>query len=422
MMWNKPWSMKEGFVIGAGLIVAGLLLQVSAGDLFWPIFSFPANAIILAVLVALLIVLYALRNKVYAIRFIKSYKMAVPTLVYAVALTIIMGLTKQSDIPSDPIGITHMLGFWPFVFIYFLMAMIVGLVAIENIVKLNWRKWPSIASHLGLFIVLVAGTLGSADMQRLKMYCETGKPEWRALDTNNNTHELDIAIQLDTFKIDEYPAKLMLVDNATSEAVMNGGKPLTLLLDNDFKGGKLGEWDIKVLQNLDYAAPKTMPDSTRTFVDWKMKGATSAAQVEATKGDKKVTGWVTCGNAFIPTEVLPLDDDYSLGMPPREPKRYASSVHIFTESQKNVKTTIEVNKPYTIDGWKIYQYSYNEQQGRWSDYSVFELVTDPWLPAVYVGIGLIFIGAVGMFITAQRRKETEASDSEASNEGKEEQA
>ena len=26
-MWNKPWTMKEGFLIGGGLIFAGLMLQ-----------------------------------------------------------------------------------------------------------------------------------------------------------------------------------------------------------------------------------------------------------------------------------------------------------------------------------------------------------------------------------------------------------
>ena len=28
-MWSKPWSYKEGLVIGAGLLVIGLLLQMT---------------------------------------------------------------------------------------------------------------------------------------------------------------------------------------------------------------------------------------------------------------------------------------------------------------------------------------------------------------------------------------------------------
>mgnify|MGYP000893117158 FL=1 len=43
--------------------------------------------------------------------------------------------------------------------------------------------------------------------------------------------------------------------------------------------------------------------------------------------------------------------------------------------------------------------------GKWSNVSVFELVSDPWLNVVYVGIYLLLIGAVGMFFTAGKRKE-----------------
>lgn len=42
---------------------------------------------------------------------------------------------------------------------------------------------------------------------------------------------------------------------------------------------------------------------------------------------------------------------------------------------------------------------------KWSNVSVFELVRDPWLHAVYVGIYLLIIGAVGMFLTAGKKKE-----------------
>ena len=43
--------------------------------------------------------------------------------------------------------------------------------------------------------------------------------------------------------------------------------------------------------------------------------------------------------------------------------------------------------------------------GKWSNLSVFELVKDPWLPVVYIGIFMLLFGAVGMFLTASRKKE-----------------
>jgi cytochrome c biogenesis protein ResB len=70
-----------------------------------------------------------------------------------------------------------------------------------------------------------------------------------------------------------------------------------------------------------------------------------------------------------------------------------------------VVTDIEVNHPFTIDGWKIYQLNYDTSRGKWSEISVLELVKDPWLPAVYTGIFMLAVGAVCMIFTANRRKE-----------------
>ena len=30
-MWSKPWSYKEGLAIGAGLLIIGILLQMTVG-------------------------------------------------------------------------------------------------------------------------------------------------------------------------------------------------------------------------------------------------------------------------------------------------------------------------------------------------------------------------------------------------------
>ena len=98
---------------------------------------------------------------------------------------------------------------------------------------------------------------------------------------------------------------------------------------------------------------------------------------------RSVIGWITSGSYLFPFQTLKLDDGRMLVMPNREPRRFASLVDIYTQSGKNVRTEIEVNKPFTIEGWKIYQLSYNEQMGKWSNLSVFELVTDPWLPSDY---------------------------------------
>ena len=88
------------------------------------------------------------------------------------------------------------------------------------------------------------------------------------------------------------------------------------------------------------------------------------------------------------------------------PKRFASEVQILTETGKNIQTTVDVNKPIEEDGWKIYQYGYDTSMGRMSNISILELVSDPWLPAVYTGIYMMLAGALCMFIFGVRRSKT----------------
>ena len=80
--------------------------------------------------------------------------------------------------------------------------------------------------------------------------------------------------------------------------------------------------------------------------------------------------------------------------PDHSPKRFASDVTVYTKDGKNVSGTVEVNKPLKVNGWKIYQYGYDVMRGSESAYSVFQLVRDPWILWVYIGIFMMLAGAV----------------------------
>ncbi len=284
-MWTKPWNMKEGFLIGGGLIIAGLALQLSVGPVVWDAFAWPLNGIVLSGFFVLLTAMVYLRKKVYAFEWLSTYQAAIPALVYAVVLTIIMGVTRQQ---VNGTWIYNMLSFWPFVLIYVYIAVILGLTIHRRLRQIfrgegsMKRDIPFMLNHLGLFIALTTATLGSADMQRVKMICGIGEPEWRALKQDGAIKEMPIAIELKKFIMETY-------DNGS-------------------------------------------------------------------------------------------------------PKRYASEIQILTKSGKNIETTIDVNKPYEVDGWKIYQYGYDTQMGAQSQISILELVTDPWLPFVYAGFYMMLAG------------------------------
>ena len=296
-MWTKPYDMKEGFLIGGGLIFAGLMLELSVGPVDWDSFRWPVNGIVLAGFLATIAIIFLLRKKVYGFQFIGTYKAAIPALVYAVVLTIIMGLTRQT---VDGVWLNNMLSFWPFVLIYVYIAVILGQIILRRALNsklssLNLKRdIPFLLNHLGLFLAMTTATLGNADMQRLKMITVKGEPEWRALTSQQQIVEMPIAIELKEFIMETY-------------------------------------------------------------------------------------------------------DDGS-------PRRFASDIQILTKSGKNIQTTVEVNKPVEVDGWKIYQYGYDTQMGAMSQTSILELVSDPWLPLVYTGIYMMLAGAVCMFLFGGKKK------------------
>ena len=209
--------MREGFLIGGSLIIAGLMLELSVGPVDWDAFRWPVNGIVLAGFLALIAIIFLLRKRVYGFQFIGTYKAAIPALVYAVVLTIIMGLTKQESLAPGPspmgeasLWINYMLNFWPFVLTYVYIAVILGQIILRRIINCQLsiinlkRDIPFLLNHLGLFLAMTTATLGNADMQRLKMITVKGEPEWRALTSQHQIIEMPFAIELKEFIMETY--------------------------------------------------------------------------------------------------------------------------------------------------------------------------------------------------------------------------
>lgn len=280
---SKTMGMTAGGLVCVVFVVAGLLLQTLLGPVRWDGMAWPVNGMVLAVLVLGILLMTAFRGKVRLFRWMATLQSGIPAMVTCAMLTVLMGVTRQvpsGHVPTEPIGITAMLSFWPFVLSYFWLMVLVGMTCMTRL-RPRWRNVPFLLNHLGIFIALVAGTLGNADMQRLRMIVQEGKTESRAFDERRMAHEVPIAIELHDFSIQESPAL-----------------------------------------------------------------------------------------------------------------SYLSDVTVHTKSGITQRDTIRVNKPLSFRGWKIYQYGYDEAKGAESDISIFELVRDPWLPYVYLGIFMMLAGAV----------------------------
>lgn len=405
-MWTPPWKYKEGFLICAGLFVTGLVLQLTAGSVNTGLLTYPLNLCAGVMYVCLLVLLYVLSRRIRQLRWFTGYEAAITSILSFLIMVLLMGLIPQvaSGHASRGLGFTDMLSAWPFVLLFVYFTSIVGLVTIRRLVHARLKDIPFLLNHAGLFIALTGAILGNADLTRLRLTSYEGKPEWRAADDKGTLHELPLAIELVSFTIDEYPPKLMAIDNETGKALPEG-RPEALLAEDTLTAGTVSGWDIRIKTFLPLAAGVLGTD-TMNFVTYPSTGATTALYVTAenkTTGETR-EGWVSCGSFMFPYKALRLDESRSLIMPEREPRKFSSEVKIYTPDKKVYTPVIEVNHPFSVNGWKIYQLSYDETKGKWSDYSVFELVKDPWLPVVYTGIGMMIAGAACMFVFAQKKK------------------
>ena len=198
-MFQKPWTYREGIIIGVGLAIVGILLQLSVGTINWSLFAFPLNIIALAAVLTAVVALVFFGNRYYAVKYLTSGKAAVISLVYVSIATVVMGFGND------------LLSSWVFVLAYLWMTLIVGSVALRQL--MSWRggrkgRWGALFSHIGLFVALLCGTLGNADMQKLRMAVQEGGREQLAYDMQNRYQKLDFAVQLNDFSIEMYPAEL----------------------------------------------------------------------------------------------------------------------------------------------------------------------------------------------------------------------
>ncbi|MBR5176702.1 MAG: cytochrome c biogenesis protein ResB [Bacteroidales bacterium] len=123
------------------------------------------------------------------------------------------------------------------------------------------------------------------------------------------------------------------------------------------------------------------------------------------EGDTVSSAETEDGTSYDTGISVRLDDFTMETWPNGMPKRFASDVSVKGKTGKETSAVIEVNKPLKIEGWKMYQYGYDEEAGVEGKMSILQLVKDPWLPLVYLGIFTMIAGAFLMMIVGFRREE-----------------
>ncbi len=417
LIWEHPWMYVEGFIVAIGITLSGFLLQIAIGNLHLTAFKYPINMIIGLIFVISILLCHLFLGKAAVVRWLSSVYATVPALVVMLGVVVILGIIPQfvpyassSVIPKNLAGLFgwyQMTTSWTFIFIsYYTLAILVFTTLKRTRRKFTWRDIGFYLNHLGLLLAFMGAMLGSADMQRMRMTVKEGNVEWRAQDEHQNIVELPIALQLDTFMIEEYPPKLVLVDLETGKGLPEN-RPELYLFEGEGKSTKLMNYNIDILSHLPNAA--IMRDSVHSnAVPYFSEGNTHAIKIRVSNEEMNdpIVGWVSNGSYVFPHSVVYINEKVGVVMPMQEVKKYTSHVQVFTKDGNTKAAAIEVNKPLRIANWTIYQLSYDESKGKYSDTSVFELVSDPWLPIVYAGIIMLIAGSFYLFIVGPKNKKS----------------
>jgi hypothetical protein len=402
-LWDHPWGYGESFVIAAELLIFGFIIEfITRGKGLAPI-SMPYNFYLLAAYAGILIYLRIFKFQHPVVKWLTGVPAAISSIVTFGLITLLMGFIPQTGSDGsrfiDLIGLTHLKNGWPILFCQLFLLTSLGLVCLKRIFPFNIKNTGFILNHFGLWLTLVAALLGSGDLKRLSInLLEEGKENNIAIGQHGEAYKLPFDLKLLDFHIDEYVPQLVLVDPHTGKFIQKKGDPLITIEQG--KTYKLEDWSITVDKFVEDAVPQ---DSV--LIDDKVNGSFPAAfvKIKNLKDGNTFNGWLGAGSFLYNPVFIYLTPEKILALSMPQPKKFRSEVVITQSGIAPDTVTIEVNKPYDVAGWKVYQLSYDENKGKWSTLSVLEVVSDPWIKIVYTGIFLMLAGSVFLFWTGRKR-------------------
>lgn len=398
-MWSGVWGYRESFTIIAGLFIAGIFLGYFLNKETSAI-QWPANLVSGLILVLIVLILGILFRNSNVFRWISGNKNAISSISFYLILIILLGLIPQKQIYSEDLlyrmGFSHLLSSQFFLFAQVHLLISLGAVIIKRFNKITVKNIAFFINHFGLWLTLFAIGLGAGDLRKVKMEVNQVNPSYEGIYENGQpTGDLGLALQLVEFDIDFYPPKAFII-NAVSGDILNRKEFVNLSLD---ESGTIGEWNVKVEKFIDYAV-----GIKEDFHAVYEIGAAPAAYVKATNNTGEIKeGWISCGSFRFPGNYLELSEDKLLVMADPEAKSYKSVIKAYTEEGEIFESELTVGKPISVNGWKVYQTSYDIEKGKWSEISIVELVKDPWLWAVYTGLIMMVLGALYLIFTGKRK-------------------
>ncbi len=396
-LWLNPWSYNESFIIAGTLIFLGFIIEIVFQELQIPGPHRPYNFIILFTSIVFLALVHLFFRKTAIVKWFSSIPCSISAIISFAALILLMGIIKQEG-DGQPqwmrlLGLNHLKNSWPFFFIGVYLFASLGLVVLRHSFPLTRKNFGFLLNHFGLWLTLMAAVLGSGDLQRLKVNIFESKDfSDKGLETGHKIYNLPFALKLLDFKMETYNPKIVLSDTLGGSPKKQKGESLPVIEKSSEY--KLNDYSIKVL---DIIPSSARTDSGYVPSNEPMAAAAALVHIKNLVTGDTLTNWICSGSMVMLPEYILLEKNLGLWLRSPEPKKFESVVVIKTRLGDLDTVTIEVNRPFKIGGWSIYQIGYDEKLGPASKLSIIEAVYDPWIKLVYTGIALMLAGALYLF-------------------------
>lgn len=366
--WSGSLGYPHAFVATFGAVAVGVALQALRG-------SMPASVLSLVVLgfMPLLAAIWVrcARHDALA-KWLAGIPLAVASTAVLLAIALFGGVMPASWFQQH-LGIDSPWATWPFGMAAMVMAVNLAASIAKRLTPFTFANVTFLLSHAGLLMLLAGGAYSAIAIDRVRLVLFLGQPNAVAVRADGSEETLPFEATLRSFTLESYRPTLAYVRMKEGQDDLEG-VPGTEFAQNGMTE-KLAGTTVVVLESLPHAG--FVGDGWKP-VDWPT--APPAARIEVRRGDEKVAeGWVSCGGVESPPQALEFGDQEGIVMPTPRPKRFHSSVEIRSEGRTQTEP-IEVNRPATVQGWRLYQLSYDEKAGAASEYSVLEAVHDSGVP------------------------------------------
>ncbi len=233
------------FAIGLLIILAGLLLQFVAGPFQFGWIEPPVNGIIFWLYILVVDFVSIRFRESRAVRWLGSIRSAVGSMSWTLALTLVLGLVRQQPVPFRTFpGFRDMLSNWSYLLVFLWLLTSIACALSRVCQPMTLKKVPFLLFHLGLFLALLCGFVGKAEVRHYNMTLSVGESSWHAVSKDGSDNLLPFAIELTGFQMPYGETDTQIPRQFISSIRIDDGLSIKDCLVSVNHPARLGRWHI----------------------------------------------------------------------------------------------------------------------------------------------------------------------------------